>query len=65
MTDVAGGGSRPLARVWAWLLAPRDIAALAAFRVALGLLITVSAVRFLAYGWVGVLFAQPRFRFTY
>ncbi|NRD43042.1 HTTM domain-containing protein [Corallococcus exiguus] len=69
MTDVAGGGSgpsaRPVARVWAWLLAPRDIAALAAFRVALGLLITVSAVRFLAYGWVGVLFAQPRFRFTY
>ncbi|RUO92930.1 HTTM domain-containing protein [Corallococcus sp. AB018] len=67
MTDVAGCGSRPLARVWAWawLLAPRDIAALAAFRVALGLLITVSAVRFLAYGWVGVLFAQPRFRFTY
>ncbi len=64
MTD-AGGGSGPLARWWAWLMAPRDIAALAAFRVALGLLITVSAVRFLAYGWVGVLFAQPRFRFTY
>lgn len=69
MTDVPGAGgvtsSRPVARVWAWLLAPRDIAALAAFRVALGLLIAVSAVRFLAYGWVGVLFAQPRFRFTY
>ncbi|NBD08228.1 HTTM domain-containing protein [Corallococcus silvisoli] len=69
MTDAPGAGgvtsSRPVARVWAWLLSPRDIAALAAFRVALGLLIAVSAVRFLAYGWVGVLFAQPRFRFTY
>lgn len=68
MTEAAGGNRtspRLLTRVWAWLLAPRDIAALAAFRVALGLLITVSAVRFLAYGWVGVLFAQPRFRFTY
>ncbi|RKH17714.1 HTTM domain-containing protein [Corallococcus sp. CA047B] len=69
MTESVGGGdvtsSRPWARLWARLLAPRDIAALAAFRVALGLLITISAVRFLAYGWVGVLFAQPKFRFTY
>jgi hypothetical protein len=53
------------ARLWAWLLAPRDIAALVAFRVALGLLVTVSAVRFLAYGWVDTLFTQPRFHFTY
>ncbi|NVJ21924.1 HTTM domain-containing protein [Myxococcus sp. AM011] len=69
MTDVAAGdvtSAHPrMARVWAWLLAPRDIAAMAVFRVALGLLITVSSVRFLAYGWVGVLFAQPRVRFTY
>ncbi|MFP2910502.1 HTTM domain-containing protein [Pyxidicoccus sp. 3LFB2] len=52
-------------RLWAYLLAPRDIAALAAFRVALGLLITVSAVRFLAFGWVDTLFTGPRFHFTY
>jgi len=52
-------------RLWAALLAPRDIAALVAFRVALGLLITVSAVRFLAFGWVDTLFTQPRFHFTY
>jgi vitamin K-dependent gamma-carboxylase len=66
MTDVAGAPAPGrMTRLWAWLLAPRDIAALAVFRVALGLLITISAVRFLAYGWVGVLFAQPRFRFSY
>lgn len=52
-------------RLWERLLAPRDIAALVAFRVALGLLVTVSSVRFLAYGWVDVLFVQPRFHFTY
>ncbi|MBZ4419037.1 HTTM domain-containing protein [Myxococcus sp. RHSTA-1-4] len=53
------------ARLWKVLLAPRDIAALVAFRVALGLLVTVSAIRFLAYGWVDTLFTQPRFHFTY
>ncbi|MCP3165718.1 HTTM domain-containing protein [Myxococcus qinghaiensis] len=52
-------------RLWKHLLAPRDIAALVAFRVALGGLITVSSIRFLAYGWVDVLFVRPRFHFTY
>ncbi|QSQ14363.1 HTTM domain-containing protein [Myxococcus landrumensis] len=54
-----------LERLWRLLLAPRDIAALVAFRMALGLLITVSSIRFLAYGWVDVLFTRPRFHFTY
>ncbi|AGC46788.1 Vitamin K-dependent gamma-carboxylase [Myxococcus stipitatus DSM 14675] len=54
-----------LERLWSLLLAPRDIAALVAFRMALGLLITVSSIRFLAYGWVDVLFTRPRFHFTY
>ncbi|MBZ4407069.1 HTTM domain-containing protein [Myxococcus faecalis] len=61
MTEQARGA----ARLWSWLLAPRDIAALVAFRVALGALITVSSVRFLAYGWVDVLFTGPRYHFTY
>ncbi|MCP3057474.1 HTTM domain-containing protein [Myxococcus sp. K38C18041901] len=61
MTEQARGA----ARLWSWLLAPRDIAALVAFRVALGVLITVSSVRFLAYGWVDVLFTRPRYHFTY
>jgi vitamin K-dependent gamma-carboxylase len=60
------GAQPPLMnRLWEWLLAPRDIAALVAFRVAFGLLVTVSATRFLAYGWVDTLFVQPKFRFTY
>lgn len=52
-------------RLWGWLLAPKDIAAVAAFRVAFGLMITVSAARFLAYGWVDELFVRARFRFSY
>ncbi len=39
--------------------------ALVAFRIALGVLGAVSAVRFLAYGWVDELFAAPRFFFQY
>lgn len=42
----------------------RDAAALAVFRMAFGALVTVSALRFLAYGWVDTLFAVP-FRFQY
>ena len=64
MTE-AGPGSRRASRLWAWLLAPHDIAGLVAFRVLLGLLIAVSSARFLAYGWVDVLFVKPRFHFTY
>ncbi|MCI0573659.1 MAG: HTTM domain-containing protein [Myxococcaceae bacterium] len=65
MTEAEGAGASHSARLWSRLLAPRDIAALAAFRVAFGLLITTSAVRFLAYGWVDVFFTRPRFHFTY
>ncbi|NTX33012.1 HTTM domain-containing protein [Myxococcus sp. CA033] len=63
MTEQALGSRNE--RLWKLLLAPRDIAALAAFRVALGVLITVSSIRFLAYGWVDVLFVRPRFHFSY
>jgi vitamin K-dependent gamma-carboxylase len=41
------------------------VAALVAFRVAFGLLITVSALRFLAYGWVDELFVRQEVRFHY
>jgi vitamin K-dependent gamma-carboxylase len=47
------------------LTAPRRAGALVAFRVALGVLVSVSAVRFLAYGWVDELFVKPTFFFTY
>lgn len=44
---------------------PKPTGALVAFRVALGVLVTVSAIRFLAYGWVDELFVKPTFFFTY
>ncbi len=42
------------------LLRPVDAAALAAFRFFFGLLGFVSALRFVAYGWVDQLFSEPR-----
>lgn len=53
------------ARLWRWLLAPRDAAALAVFRILFGLLVSISAIRFLAYGWVDDLLARPTFHFKY
>ncbi len=47
------------------LAAVKPAGALVAFRVALGLLVSVSALRFLAYGWVDELFVKPTFFFTY
>jgi vitamin K-dependent gamma-carboxylase len=43
----------------------KSTSALVAFRVALGVLVSVSAIRFLAYGWVEELFVKPTFFFTY
>src|SRR5688500_9046840 len=42
------------------LVAPHDVAALVVFRVALGVLVAVSSIRFLAYGWVDELFVEPK-----
>jgi len=47
------------------LAAPTDVGALVAFRIALGTIVSVSAIRFLAYGWVDELFVQPKFFFKY
>lgn len=47
------------------LARPLDAAAIAVFRMAFGAIVAVSAVRFLAYGWVGTLFVSPRFHFHY
>jgi hypothetical protein len=52
-------------RLTARLSAPKDTGVLVAFRVALGVLVSVSAIRFLAYGWVDELFVKPTFFFTY
>jgi hypothetical protein len=47
------------------LLEPVDIAWLVAFRIAFGLTLCVSMLRFLRYGWVDALFVRPTFRFKY
>jgi hypothetical protein len=47
------------------LLRPVDGAWLAALRVMFGLLLCVSMLRFLAYGWVDTLFVAPSFHFKY
>lgn len=52
-------------RVLAKLNRPTDVAALVAFRIALGLLVAVGAFRFLANGWVERFFVQPTFFFKY
>src|SRR6185295_8080599 len=44
---------------------PTDVAALAVFRMALGAIVCVSAIRMLAYGWVTELFTRPSFHFKY
>ena len=56
---------RPSEAFFAHLTAPKPAGALVAFRVALGVLVSVSALRFLAYGWVDELFVKPTFLFTY
>jgi vitamin K-dependent gamma-carboxylase len=48
-----------------WLDAPADGAGLAALRIALGFILTVSALRFLYRGWVDEIYLAPRFHFTY
>ncbi len=56
-------------RIWARarreLSLEYDAAALCVFRVTLGLLGTVSALRFLIYGWVDEFFVKPSFFFHY
>jgi hypothetical protein len=61
--DSASSGSS--AAVLRPLLAPVDGAWLATLRVMFGLLLSVSMLRFLAYGWVDRFFVQPRFHFKY
>jgi vitamin K-dependent gamma-carboxylase len=62
MTDAALGHRQ---RLWAALGAPRDIAAIAAFRVALGAIVVISSLRFLSYGWIDELYNKPGFHMRY
>lgn len=65
MIDVKTRLIAGLDRLSAALLAPKDPAALAVFRVLFGALGFVSCLRFQAYGWVDEMFVQPRFFFSY
>ena len=65
MTDVRARLALTLGGLTRALLAPKDPAALAVFRVLFGALGFVSCLRFQAYGWVDELFVKPRFYFSY
>lgn len=54
-----------LSRLRAALSAPVDAASLIAFRVAFGLLMCASVIRFAARGWIHELYVAPEFHFHY
>ena len=54
-----------LPRLRAALTAPVDAASLIAFRVAFGLLMCASVIRFAARGWIDELYVAPDFHFHY
>lgn len=58
-------GERFRAGLLGRLFAPVDIASLAFFRVAFGVLMYWEISRFFSNGWIGPLYAEPTFRFTY
>lgn len=61
----ASDGKDSAPGLWGRLSEPVDAAWLAAFRFLFGLVLAVSALRFLAYGWVDRLLVAPRFHFKY
>lgn len=65
MTDARATPGGLHERVAAALLAPRDPSSLAALRFLFGMLGAISAIRFLAYGWVDELFVRPKVHFAY
>jgi vitamin K-dependent gamma-carboxylase len=52
-------------RLYGALLAQRDGAWLAAFRILFGLAMCASTLRFVAFGWVDAFFVEPAFHFKY
>jgi vitamin K-dependent gamma-carboxylase len=62
MTDTSSSHRQ---RLWAALVAPRDIAAIVAFRVAFGAIVVISSLRFLSYGWIDELYSKPGFHMRY
>lgn len=54
-----------LARVWNALQAPYDVAALAAFRILFGVLMSAAVVRYVQMGWIQEFYLEPTFHFAY
>lgn len=52
-------------RLLRWLNAPRDIAALAVYRMLFGGLMCIGALRFMSNGWIERLYVTPTFHFKY
>jgi hypothetical protein len=57
--------ARPGERLSAWLNAPVSIAPLVGLRMAFGLLMLISTIRFVALGWVDAHFIEPAMHFKY
>jgi hypothetical protein len=61
--------TEPRERLWSRferaLARPVDAAWLGAFRALFGLIMAVSMLRFIAYGWIDRFFVEPRFHFKY
>ncbi len=54
-----------LARLWAGLHQPYDIAALAVFRMLFGAMMAYSLIRFALQGWIKLVLVEPTFFFKY
>lgn len=65
MTDAAPAPAARLAAWGAWLRRPVDASSVAAFRILFGLILLGGVARFVAEGWVEVLYVEPQFFFKY
>lgn len=54
-----------LTKAHAWLHRPVDILPLAIFRIAFGVLMLFSTLRFIGRGWIDEFYVQPIYHFTY
>ncbi|MEM9314605.1 MAG: HTTM domain-containing protein [Pseudomonadota bacterium] len=52
-------------RLLTWAFAPRDIAALAVFRILIGGLMCYGALRFMHNGWIERMYVEPDFHFKF
>src|SRR5215207_7958373 len=65
MNDRARPAAGPVRRMADAAARPVDIASLAAFRIIFGLVMCGGILRFLATGWIEVMYGEPRWFFKY